>query len=122
MKIHGYQAKAPRREFGVQVPNGDHVIRDHVELETQFSGPRFFIKIAGLDLHPLDTVDRTTFVGTHAGVGLCNITKCCTEVCPEHIHITDNGIIPMKERVVDQYDPVVWLLEKFRGAKKKTPV
>ena len=88
MKIHGYQAKAPRREFGVQVPNGDHVIRDHVELKTQFSGPRFFIKIAGLDMHPLDTVDRTTFVGTHAGVGLCNITKCCSEVYPEHIHIT----------------------------------
>jgi succinate dehydrogenase / fumarate reductase iron-sulfur subunit len=29
-------------------------------------------------------------------------------VCPEHIKITDNGIIPMKERVVDvKYDPVV---------------
>jgi succinate dehydrogenase / fumarate reductase, iron-sulfur subunit len=98
-----------------------HVIRDHEEHKANFSGPRFFIKIAGLDMHPLDTVDRTKFVGTHAGVGLCNITKCCTEVCPEHIHITDNGIIPMKERMVDNYDPVVWLLRKFRGGKKKTP-
>ena len=97
-----------------------HVIRDH-DLKKRFSGPRFFIKIAGLDMHPLDTVDRTEFVGQVAGVGLCNITKCCTEVCPEHIHITDNGIIPMKERMADNYDPVVWLLRKFRGGKKKTP-
>ncbi len=38
--------------------------------------------------------------------GMCNITKCCTEVCPEGIKITDNAIIPMKERVVDRkYDP-----------------
>src|SRR3954462_2490589 len=88
-----------------------HVIRDHEEHKPKFSGPRFFIKIAGLDMHPLDTVDRTKFVGTHAGVGLCNITKCCTEVCPEHIHITDNANIPLKERVVDRfYDPVKKLL------------
>ena len=57
-----------------------------------------------------------------AGLGLCNITKCCTEVCPEHIHITDNGIIPLKERVVDEtYDPIVWLVRKLRGHKKATP-
>jgi succinate dehydrogenase / fumarate reductase iron-sulfur subunit len=98
-----------------------HVIRDHEEHKPKFAGPRFFIKIAGLDMHPLDTVDRTKWVGTHAGVGLCNITKCCTEVCPEHIHITDNGIIPMKERMADNFDPVVWLLRKFRGAKGKQP-
>jgi len=94
-----------------------HVIRDHEELKPAFSGPRFFIKIAGLDMHPLDTVDRSEFVRAQAGVGLCNITKCCTEVCPEHIHITDNGIIPMKERMADNYDPVVWLLRKFRGGR-----
>ena len=87
-----------------------HVIRDH-DLKKRFSGPRFFIKIAGLEMHPLDTRDRTEFVREQAGVGLCNITKCCTEVCPEHIHITDNGIIPLKERVVDRfYDPVQKLL------------
>ena len=96
-----------------------HVIRDHEELKPAFSGPRFFIKIAGLDMHPLDTVDRSEFVRAQAGVGLCNITKCCTEVCPEHIHITDNGIIPMKERMADNYDPVVWLVRKFRGGRKE---
>jgi len=91
-----------------------HVIRDH-DLKKRFSGPRFFIKIAGLEMHPLDTRDRTDFVREQAGVGFCNITKCCTEVCPEHIHITDNGIIPMKERMADNFDPIVWLLRKFRG-------
>jgi succinate dehydrogenase / fumarate reductase iron-sulfur subunit len=96
-----------------------HVIRDHEELKKSFSGPRFFIKIAGLDMHPLDTVDRREFVGRQAGIGFCNITKCCSEVCPEHIHITDNGIIPMKERMADNYDPLVWLLRKFRGHKKQ---
>jgi succinate dehydrogenase / fumarate reductase iron-sulfur subunit len=94
-----------------------HVIRDH-DLKKRFSGPRFFIKIASLEMHPLDTRDRTEFVREQTGVGLCNITKCCTEVCPEHIHITDNGIIPMKERMADNFDPVVWVLRKIRGSKK----
>ncbi len=92
-----------------------HVIRDH-NLKMRFSGPRFFIKIAGLEMHPLDSRDRTEFVRDQAGIGLCNITKCCTEVCPEHIHITDNGIIPMKERMADSLDPIVWLLRKFRAS------
>src|SRR5881398_2022120 len=59
-----------------------HVIRDHDDKKRAFSGPRFFIKIASLDMHPLDTRDRTSFIQQDAGVGLCNITKCCTEVCP----------------------------------------
>jgi succinate dehydrogenase iron-sulfur subunit len=96
-----------------------HVIRDHEEHKPAFSGPRFFIKVAGLDMHPLDTVDRSEFVRAQGGIGLCNITKCCTEVCPEHIHITDNGIIPMKERMADNLDPIVWLLRKFRGGRKE---
>ena len=96
-----------------------HVIRDHEEHKPAFSGPRFFIKVAGLDMHPLDTIDRSEFVRAQAGIGLCNITKCCTEVCPEHIHITDNGIIPMKERMADNFDPIVWLLRKFRGGRKE---
>jgi succinate dehydrogenase / fumarate reductase iron-sulfur subunit len=96
-----------------------HVIRDHEELKPAFAGPRFFIKVAGLDMHPLDTVDRSEFVRAQGGIGLCNITKCCTEVCPEHIHITDNGIIPMKERMADNYDPVVWLLRMFRGGRRE---
>ena len=76
-----------------------HVIRDHRK-ET-FAGPRFLIHLAGLDMHPLDTLDRRELVKDEFEIGLCNITKCCTEVCPENIHITDNGIIPLKERVAD---------------------
>ncbi len=92
-----------------------HVIRDHEANKPAFAGPRFFIRYAELDMHPLDTVDRKPAVREHAGLGQCNITKCCTEVCPEHIKITDNAIIPMKERVVDtRYDPLVWLGNKIR--------
>jgi succinate dehydrogenase / fumarate reductase iron-sulfur subunit len=68
-------------------------------------------------MHPLDTNDRLDLAQAKAGLGFCNITKCCTEVCPEHIHITDNGIIPLKERMADALDPIVWLLRKFRGQK-----
>jgi succinate dehydrogenase / fumarate reductase iron-sulfur subunit len=87
--------------------NTCHVIRDHEENKPAFAGPRFFIRYAELDMHPLDTLDRREMTQADAGLGYCNITKCCSEVCPEGIHITDNGIIPMKERVVDtKYDPV----------------
>jgi succinate dehydrogenase / fumarate reductase iron-sulfur subunit len=96
-----------------------HVIRDHEDNKKAFAGPRFFIKVAGLAMHPLDNRDRSEFIKDAAGVGLCNITKCCTEVCPEHIHITDNAIIPLKERMADEFfDPVMWLVRKFRGQKK----
>jgi succinate dehydrogenase / fumarate reductase, iron-sulfur subunit len=95
-----------------------HVIRDHKK--TSFAGPRFLIYLAGLDMHPLDTLDRHELVKDEFKIGLCNITKCCTEVCPEHIHITDNAIIPLKERVADDhYDPVRWLLRKVSGGPKK---
>jgi succinate dehydrogenase / fumarate reductase iron-sulfur subunit len=89
--------------------NTCHVIRDHDENKHEFAGPRFFIRAAELDMHPLDTkYDRKEFAKAQQGIGFCNITKCCTEVCPEHIKITDNAIIPMKERVVDRrYDPLV---------------
>ncbi|MBM7790967.1 succinate dehydrogenase/fumarate reductase iron-sulfur subunit [Tenggerimyces flavus] len=91
-----------------------HVIRDHEENKPKFAGPRFFLRYAELDMHPLDTNDRRNLSQMAAGLGMCNITKCCTEVCPEHIKITDNAIIPMKERVVDRkYDPVVWLGSKI---------
>ena len=95
-----------------------HVVRDHEENKQAYAGPRFLMRYAELDMHPLDRNDRRKLAQEQAGLGLCNITKCCTEVCPEYIHITDNAIIPLKERVVDSYDPVVWLLRKFRGAKK----
>ena len=92
-----------------------HVVRDHEDNKPAFSGPRFLMRIAELDMHPLDTVDRKVFAQEQAGLGMCNITKCCTEVCPEGIHITDNALIPMKERVVDRkYDPLVWLGNKIR--------
>jgi len=92
-----------------------HVIRDHEQNKPAFAGPRFFLRYAELDMHPLDTNDRRRMAQEQAGLGLCNITKCCTEVCPEGIHITDNAIIPMKERVVDtKYDPLVWLGNKIR--------
>jgi succinate dehydrogenase / fumarate reductase iron-sulfur subunit len=87
-----------------------HVVRDHEENKAAFAGPRFLMRIAELDMHPLDTLDRKDQAQDEFGLGMCNITKCCTEVCPEHIKITDNALIPMKERVADRkYDPLVWL-------------
>jgi len=93
-----------------------HVLRDH-ERKDAFVGPRFMIRLAGLEMHPLDTEDRIPDVKNSYGSGMCNITRCCSDVCPEHIQITDNGIIPLKERVVDRYyDPVMklfrWLFRR----------
>jgi succinate dehydrogenase / fumarate reductase, iron-sulfur subunit len=94
-----------------------HVLRDHDKYE-QFGGPRFFVRVAGLEMHPMDGASRSKLLKDELGIGLCNITKCCTEVCPEEIRITDNAIIPLKERVVDQfYDPLVWIVRKIRGAE-----
>lgn len=74
------------------------------------------MRIAGLEMHPMHALDRSELVKTQAGLGLCSITKCCTEVCPEDIHITDNAIIPLKERVVDKYyDPLKLLVGKIKG-------
>ncbi len=93
-----------------------HIIRDHAENKPSFAGPRFLMRLAELEMHPLDTADRLALARTDAGIGYCNITKCCTEVCPEEIHITDNAIIPLKERVADSYfDPVRWLARKLTG-------
>ncbi len=95
-----------------------HVIRDHPENKPAFAGPRLFVRLAALEMHPLDTNDRLELLKQRAGLGFCNITKCCTEVCPEQIHITDNAIIPLKERVVTEYyDPVVWVVRKLTGRK-----
>ena len=91
-----------------------HVLRDHGKHE-EFIGPRFLVYTAALEMHPLDTGDRVPELRKEHGIGYCNITKCCTKVCPEHIHITDNAIIPLKERVVDRYfDPVTKLLRIFK--------
>ena len=103
--------------------NTCHVIRDHSENERAFAGPRFLMRVAELEMHPADTADRREIAQDDFGLGYCNITKCCTEVCPEHIKITDNALIPMKERVVGRkYDPLVWLGDKIgRRTHKDTP-
>ena len=94
-----------------------HVIRDHPENKAHFAGPRLFVRYAALEMHPLDTNDRLGLLKEKMGLGMCNITKCCTEVCPESIRITDNAIIPLKERVADRYfDPLRWALGKITGA------
>jgi succinate dehydrogenase / fumarate reductase, iron-sulfur subunit len=91
-----------------------HILRDH-RMHSRYAGPRFLVRIASLEMHPLDTLDRLDMAVDEAGLGLCNITKCCSEVCPEGIHITDNAIIPLKERAVDQrYDPLLRLLRRLR--------
>jgi succinate dehydrogenase / fumarate reductase, iron-sulfur subunit len=88
-----------------------HVVREH---EAEYVGPRWVVKAASLDMHPMDTLNRSKFMRDTAGLGYCNITKCCQEICPEHIVITDDAIIPEKERVVDaRYDPIVWLYRQI---------
>jgi succinate dehydrogenase / fumarate reductase, iron-sulfur subunit len=93
-----------------------HVLRDHGR--NDFAGPRFMVRIAALAMHPLDTANRLGELKDAFGIGLCNITKCCTEVCPEDIHITDNAIIPLKERVAGAFfDPIAWVWRFVRGKK-----
>jgi succinate dehydrogenase / fumarate reductase iron-sulfur subunit len=90
-----------------------HVLRDHQRHE-EFIGPRYLVHVAALEMHPLDVEDRVEELRRAHGIGYCNITKCCTAVCPEHITITDNAIIPLKERVVDEFfDPLGKLLKVF---------
>ena len=90
-----------------------HVLGDH-DKKDKFVGPRFMLRLASLEMHPLDTEDRIEAIKKEHGSGMCNITKCCTDVCPEHIQITDNAIIPLKERVVDEYyDPIQKLFKKI---------
>jgi len=89
-----------------------HVIRNHDKQD--FIGPAFLVALAGLEMHPLDTLNRLPFIKDEAKIGYCNITKCCTEVCPEDIHITDNAIIPLKERIVSEYyDPLAMLWRRI---------
>jgi succinate dehydrogenase / fumarate reductase iron-sulfur subunit len=95
-----------------------HVLRDH-QLHESFAGPRHFVHAAALEMHPLDVGDRIPELKSSHGIGYCNITKCCTNVCPEHITITDNAIIPLKERVVDEYyDPIGKLVKIFSRRKR----
>src|SRR5215217_5622690 len=95
-----------------------HVLRDHHKHD-EFIGPRFLVYAAALEMHPLDVAERTTQLKEEHGIGYCNITKCCTKVCPEGITITDNAIIPLKERVADEYfDPLRALVRLVRGKKR----
>jgi succinate dehydrogenase / fumarate reductase iron-sulfur subunit len=90
-----------------------HILRDH-RLNDEFIGPRFLTYTAALEMNPLDSADRVPELSERHGVGFCNITRCCTKVCPENITITENAIIPLKERVVDRfYDPLTKLLRVF---------
>ncbi|MBT6440368.1 MAG: succinate dehydrogenase/fumarate reductase iron-sulfur subunit [Flavobacteriales bacterium] len=96
-----------------------HVLRDH-DKKDAFVGPRFMIRAASLEMHPLDVEDRIPELKEDFGSGMCNITRCCTDVCPEHINLTDNGIIPLKERVIDRYyDPLTIIGRKLFGKNKK---
>jgi len=96
-----------------------HIIRDN-EGKDRFAGPRFMVRLASLEMHPMDRADRIKEIKDEHGSGMCNITRCCTEVCPEEIQITDDAIIPLKERVVDRYyDPIMMLYNKFFGKKRK---
>jgi succinate dehydrogenase / fumarate reductase iron-sulfur subunit len=91
-----------------------HVLRYQTEVKPRYAGPRFYVRILGLDTHPMDSEDRLELLKGDAGIGLCNVTKCCTEVCPAYIEITDNAIIPAKERIVDAYqDPLRTLFRKL---------
>jgi succinate dehydrogenase / fumarate reductase iron-sulfur subunit len=100
-----------------------HVIRDHEENKQHYAGPRFLMRLAELDMHPLDTLDRREVIRQEFGLSLCNITKCCTEVCPEGIKITDNALIPLKERLVNRYfDPIAYLGRKIGRRDHRTPV
>jgi succinate dehydrogenase / fumarate reductase iron-sulfur subunit len=92
-----------------------HVLRDH-QLHERFIGPRLLVYAAALEMHPLDGAERVRDLWSEHGIGYCNITKCCTKVCPESITITDNAIIPLKERVVDEvHDPLVRLFRRKKG-------
>ena len=100
--------------------NTCHVLREHKKFD-EFAGPRFFVRLAGLEMHPLDTENRIPRIKDDFGIGYCNITKCCTEVCPAGIKITDNAIIPLKERVVTEfYDPLAIVARRL-GIKEKLP-
>ena len=95
-----------------------HVLRDHDKKEVYF-GPRFMVRLAGLKMHPIDSEDRAGFIKEKAGIGYCNITHCCTDMCPEKIRITDNAIIPLKEYVADRhYDPIRVLIRALFKKKK----
>ncbi len=97
--------------------NTCHVMREH-QMFDEFAGPRFFVRLANLEMHPMDEDNRIEMIKEDYGLGYCNITRCCTEVCPAGINITDNAIIPLKERVVTEYYDPITIIAKKLGLRK----
>jgi succinate dehydrogenase / fumarate reductase, iron-sulfur subunit len=96
-----------------------HVVREH---KAQYVGPRWIVKVASLDTHPMDSVNRSNYLKNQAELEYCNVVKCCQEICPEHIIITDDSIIPEKERIVDRhYDPILWFYRELRRVESSNP-
>ena len=118
-KMHQYDVERPQ-EFRKCIEcflcqNVCHVLRDH-QMHAEFAGPRHFVFAAQAEMNPIDVGDRVAYLRDDMGIGYCNITKCCTKVCPENITITDNAIIPLKERVVDRsYDPIAKIMRSVFG-------
>lgn len=100
--------------------NSCHVIRTHQMLDV-YAGPMNLIKAATLVMHPHDVQEGRIMdvKNTGQGIGYCNINKCCTEVCPENINITDNALIPLKERYVSQYLDPLAMIYRFIFRKNK---
>ena len=84
-----------------------HVLREHHKLD-EFIGPRYLrLRRRARDASARYGGSRRRICASSDGIGYCNITTCCRQVCPESITITENAIIPLKERVVDRYfDPL----------------
>ena len=93
-----------------------HVLRDH-QMFDQFVGPRHLVYAAALEMHPLDA--RGSHDGaedTRTASAIATSRSAARKCVPKSITITDNAIIPLKERVIDRlYDPVAKLLRMFRG-------
>ncbi|MBI4020042.1 MAG: 2Fe-2S iron-sulfur cluster binding domain-containing protein [Candidatus Aenigmarchaeota archaeon] len=74
-----------------------------------YTGPRNLVKVMAQQLHPRNTLDRVPLL-EGAGVNFCNVTRCCQQVCPQEIHITTNGIIPLKEAFISEKGLIARLL------------
>jgi succinate dehydrogenase / fumarate reductase iron-sulfur subunit len=60
----------------------------HAPQAPEFAGPRSFVRNQWLEMHPKDIESRVEWLKEgRGGIGYCNITKCCSEVCPgRHPH------------------------------------
>lgn len=94
-----------------------HVLREQMK---EYAGPRNLVKVASLTYHPKDVLDRSALLDGEGYVELCNVTRCCSSVCPQDINITQDAIIPHKERGVagDETDPVMRAGKHLRETKQ----